>query len=107
MLWKLILVGLGLVTGDLLMKHWIVSGASFRNLPLAVYLSALVVYCGSLTAYAYQLRTMNFGIATIIPILINVIVVALISFFYYKEAISIYQSLGILLAVIAIVSFSK
>lgn len=107
MMWKLILVGLGLVVGDLLMKNWIISGSSFKNLSLIVYLSALVVYSVSLTTYAYQLRTMNFGIATIVPVLVNVIVVAIISFFYYKEAVSIYQSIGILFAVVAIVLFSK
>lgn len=107
MIWKLILVGIGLVAGDLLMKNWIIGGASFKNLSLAIYLSALIVYSGSLTLYAYQLRTMNFGIATIVPILVNIIVVALISFFYYKEALSIYQSIGILLAVVAVVLFSK
>ncbi|MBI5798818.1 MAG: hypothetical protein HZB10_02715 [Candidatus Yonathbacteria bacterium] len=107
MIWKLILVGLGLVTGDLLMKNWIIGGASFKNWSLAIYLLALVFYGGSLTAYAYQLRTMNFGIATIVPILVNVVVVALISFFYYKEALSLYQSIGILLAVVAVILFSK
>lgn len=107
MLWKLIVVGLGLVAGDLLMKNWIISGASFKNLSLGVYISALVIYGGSLTLYAYQLRTMNFGIATIVPILVNIIVVALISFFYYKEALSVYQSIGILLAIGAIFLFSK
>lgn len=107
MLWKLMLVGLGLVTGDLLMKNWIISGASFRNLSLVVYLSALVVYSGSLTVYAYQLRTINFGIATIVPILVNIVIVALISFLYYKEALSVYQGIGLLLAVGAIVLFSK
>lgn len=107
MIWKLIIVGLGLVVGDLLMKNWIIAGASFKNMSLVVYLSALAIYGGSLTLYAYQLRTINFGIATIVPILVNIIVVALISFFYYKEALSLYQSIGILLAVIAVVLFSK
>lgn len=107
MMWKLIIVGIGLVIGDLLMKNWIISGASFRNTSLIMYLSAVVVYGGSLTLYAYQLRTMNFGIATIIPILVNIIVVVLISFFYYKEALSFYQGIGILLAVFAIIFFSK
>lgn len=98
---------MGLVTGNLLMKNWIISGASFKNLSLVVYLSALVIYGGSLTAYAYQLRTMNFGIATIVPVLVNVVVVALISFFYYKEVLSVYQSIGILFAIVAIVLFSR
>lgn len=107
MMWKLIIVGIGLVVGDLLMKNWIIAGASFKNLSVAIYLSALIVYSGSLTLYAYQLRTMNFGIATIVPILINIVVVALISFFYYKEALSLSQSIGIFLAVGAVILFSR
>lgn len=107
MLWELILVGGGLVVGDLLMKNWIVGGASYKNTSVVIYLAALVVYGGSLTLYAYQLRTVNFGIATIVPVLINIIVVALISFFYYKDALSIYQGIGILLSIAAILLFSK
>ena len=107
MLWKLLLVGLGLTTGDVLMKQWMLGGASFKNASFSLYLSALAIYGVSLTLYAYQLRTTNFGIATITPILTNIIAVSLLSFFYYKESLSSYQSAGIALAFIAIVLFSK
>ncbi len=107
MLWKLILVGLGLTTGDIFMKQWMLGGASFKNASFVLYLSALVVYGMSLTLYAYQLRTMNFGIATITPVLTNIVAVSFLSFFYYKEGLSVYQSVGIGLALVSIVLFSK
>lgn len=107
MMWKLIVVGIGLVAGDLLMKNWSISGASFRDLSVLFYILGVVAYGASFTLYAYQLRTMNFGIATIVPILINIVVVALISFFYYKEALSFSQSIGIFLAVAAVILFSR
>lgn len=107
MLWKLIVVGMGLVLGDLLMKNWSLSGASFKDLAVLYYILGVAAYGASFTLYAYQLKTVNFGIATIVPILINIVVVALISFFYYKEALSIYQGIGIFLAIVAIILFSK
>lgn len=107
MLWKLIIVGLGLVAGDLFMKKWSISGESFKDLSIIFYILGVVIYGVSLTLYAYQLRTVNFGIATIVPILINLVVIALISFFYYKEVLSIYEVTGIFLAIIAVILFSK
>lgn len=107
MLWKLVIVGFGLVVGDLLMKNWSISGASFKDLSIIFYILGVAAYGASFTLYAYQLRTANFGVATIVPILINIVVVALISFFYYKEALSIYQGIGIFLAVAAVLLFSK
>lgn len=107
MLWKLIIVGFGLVAGDLFMKFWSTSGATFKDVSVVLYLLGVTFYGASFTLYAYQLRTVNFGIATIVPILINIVAVALISFFYYKEALSLYQVIGIFLAVVAILLFSK
>jgi multidrug transporter EmrE-like cation transporter len=107
MLWKLIVVGLGLTTGDVFMKQWMLSGASFKNTSFFLYLIALVVYGTSLTLYAYQLRSINFGIATITPVLTNIVAVSLLSFFYYKDGLSFYQGVGIALALISIVLFSK
>ena len=106
MLWKLLLIGLGMVLGDILMKNWIISGGFFRGVPLIIYISAIIVYGISLTGYAYQLRTMNFGIATITPILVNIATISLISFFYYKEVLSVYKVIGILFAFTSIILFS-
>ena len=107
MLWKLILVGMGLTIGDVLMKQWMLGGASFKKAMFILYISALIVYGASLTLEAFQLRTMNLSIAVITPILINIVAISLLSFFYYKEGLSIYQSAGIGLAVVSIVLFSK
>lgn len=89
------------------MKQWMLGGASFKNTSLLMYLSALVVYGTSLTLYAYQLRTMNFGVATITPVLTNIVSVSLLSFFYYRGGLSFYQSIGTALALVSILLFSK
>src|ERR1035437_6939243 len=107
MLWKLILVGVGLTIGDVLMKQWMLGGASFKKLMFVLYLSALIVYGASLTLEAFQLRTTNLSIAVITPILVNIVAISLLSFFYYKEGLSVYQSVGIGLALISIILFSK
>lgn len=107
MLWKLILVGIGLTIGDVLMKSWILGGASFKKAALALYFFALIAYGASLTVQALQLRTMNLSIAVITPILVNIVAISLLSYFYYKEGLSVYQGIGIILSLTAIVLFSK
>lgn len=107
MLWKLILVGLGLTIGDVCMKQWMIEGASFRKVGVVLYLVAIAFYWASLTMQAFQLRTTNLSIAIITPILVNIIAISLLSYFYYKEGLSVYQGIGIFLALVAIVLFSK
>lgn len=107
MLWKLILVGFGMVVGDVFMKQWMLTGASYKVPFVVLYLAALSSYGVSLTVYAYQLRTMHFGIATITPILVNIITISLISYFFYKEGLTLSQGTGILLAIVALILFSR
>ena len=107
MLWKLILIGLGFAAGDVLFKQWMLSGASFKKVGLVLYFAALVLFWVSLTTQAFQLRATNLSIVVITPILVNIVAVSLISYFYYKEGLSVYQFIGIFLALIAIVLFSK
>ena len=82
-------------------------GASFKKIGLILYFVALALFWVSLTAQASQLRAVNLSIAVVTPILTNIVAVSLISFFYYKESLSVYQFAGIILSLIAIILFSK
>ena len=106
MLWFL-LIGVGLSLGDMIMNHWADGGSRFVGSWLFLYVLALVVYCASLTLYAYQLKTTQLSIATIIPILINVAIVFTYSTFYLQEKVNTYQLIGVSLALVAIVFLSR
>lgn len=106
MIWFL-LIGIGLSLGDVLMNHWADNDSRFSGQPLFVYLLALLIYCASLTLYAYQLKTTQLSIATIIPVLVNVAIVFTVSTFYLHEKINTFQLIGISLALVAIVFLSR
>lgn len=107
MLWKLILIGLGFAAGDVLLKQWMLGGASFKKVGLFLYFAALILFWVSLTTQAFQLRAINLSIAVITPVLVNIVAVSLLSYFYYRESLSAYQFAGIILSLVAIVLFSK
>ena len=106
MIW-FILVGIGLSLGDVLMNHWADNGSRFSGQLFFIYLLALIIYGASLTLYAYQLKTTQLSIATIIPVLINVAIVFTVSTFFLHEKINAYQLIGISLALVAIVFLSR
>ncbi len=106
MVW-FILIGIGLAVGDLLMNHWADNGSRFTNQMVFFYLFALVVYVASLTLYAYQLKTTQLSIATIVPVLVNITLIFTISTFYFHEKVNAYQLIGISLALVAIVFLSR
>lgn len=97
-----IIIGLGLALGDVIMKYWIVSGAHYSGIGLMFYVLALGVYSMSLTLFAYQLRTTPFSIATILPILINIVAVFLLSQLFYHKSITGRQFIGVAMALVAI-----
>ncbi len=102
MLIKFIFIGIGMVLGDLLMKNWSNHLYELRGVGLTYFLAALLMYSVSLTYYGLQLRSTNFSVATILPIIINIVIVLLITLFYYHEPLTIKQWAGVFLGVCAI-----
>lgn len=102
-----IIIGVGLAIGDVLMNHWADGGSRYHGSSLAIYIAAVIVYTASLTLYAYQLKTTQLSIATIIPVLINVGIVFAVSAFYLHEKVSAYQYTGIFLALMALIFLSR
>lgn len=103
MLINFILIGLGMVLGDIFMKTWANQNFSLHGTALLIYALALVSYIVSLTFYGLQLRENNFSIATTLPIIINVLIVAIATVIYYKEPLSAKAIIGILFAVAAVI----
>lgn len=102
MLIKFVIIGIGMVLGDILMKNWSNHSYELRGVSLIYLISALLFYSASLTYYGLQLRSTNFGIATILPIVINILIVLLITVFYYHEPLSTKQWVGVFLGFFAI-----
>lgn len=94
-----------MVMGDFFMKLWSNHGYALRGTALFFYVSAVFVYVASLTYYGKQLQSTNFSIATTLPIIINILFVALITAFYYKEPLSINALIGTALALAAVLFF--
>ncbi len=102
MLIKFILIGIGMALGGVFMKNWANQQYSLQGIGLLFLSSALLSYSASLTYYGLQLRSTNFSIATILPIVINILIVLLITISYYHEPLSIKQWTGVLLGFCAI-----
>ncbi len=105
MIIKFIIIGFGMVVGDFFMKLWSNQGYLLRGTALLFYISAVLIYIASLTYYGKQLHNTNFSIATTLPIIINILFVALITIFYYKEPLSINALIGTVLSLVAVLFF--
>lgn len=100
---KFILIGFGMALGDVLMKSWANNQYSLQGNSLLFLGGAILTYAASLTYYGLQLRVTNFSVATILPIIINVLIILLITIFYYHEPLSFKQWVGALLGMCAVV----
>ena len=105
MLTNFIIVGIGMVVGDVFMKSWAMEGYALHGMPLLLYVSGMLVYAGSLTFYAKQLHVTNFSVATTLPMMINIVAVALLTVFFYREAFSVVEWVATVLALASIVVF--
>lgn len=103
MIIKFIIIGLAFTLGDVLMKAWSNQQYVLSGIGLAAFIAALASYIGGFIYYGLQLRTTNFGIATLLPIVINILAVFMLTIFYYHEPVSLKQSLGALLGLAAII----
>lgn len=103
MLFKFFLIGLGYTVGDVLMKLWSQQSYSLSGVSLVTFIAALMTYSAAFIYFGLQLRTTNFTIALLLPIVINVILIFLLTVFYYHEPFSLKQSLGVILGLVAVV----
>ncbi len=103
MLIKFIFIGLAYTLGDVFMKTWSNHQYALSGIGLVIFIASIVSYTTGFIYYGLQLRTTNFGVATLLPIVINVLIILLLTVFYYHEPLSLKQWTGALLGVAAIV----
>lgn len=89
--------GLGLTLGDVIMKKWVVSSNHM------FYVVGMIAYVIAIGFLAESFKYKNFAVANAICVGFNIIALAIVSWLYFKEALSLAQVLGIGLVVVGIV----
>jgi multidrug transporter EmrE-like cation transporter len=98
--WALIILAIGgilLTIGDLFMKKWVMSNAA------GIYVTGMIFYVIGLNFLAASFKYKNIAVASVIFVLFNVITLLLFSYFYFKEGLSSYEIIGMVLGIVAIV----
>jgi len=86
-----------LTIGDIVMKKWVANNSvSFFVIGLAIYLIGLMFL-------VYSFKYKNIAVASTIFVIFNVITLSIVSWFYFKEALTPFQLVGIALGLISIV----
>jgi multidrug transporter EmrE-like cation transporter len=96
----LLAIGGSLLTiGDIIFKFWVE-----RSLPYVsfIYIGGFLVYMAGLIFLIESFKAENIAIASAIFILINIATLALVSWFYFDEKLSVLQIWGLALAIISI-----
>jgi multidrug transporter EmrE-like cation transporter len=89
--------GILLTIGDLIMKKWVISNS------WAVYVLGMVFYLFGLNFLAFSFKFKNIAVASVIFVLFNVFSLLLFSYFYFKEGLSTFEIIGMILGITAIV----
>jgi drug/metabolite transporter (DMT)-like permease len=103
MIIKFIFIGFAYTLGDVFMKTWSNQQYALSGLGLVVFIASMLSYMTGFVYYGLQLRTTNFGIATLLPIVINVLIILLLTIFYYHEPLTLKQWVGASLGILAVI----
>lgn len=95
----LILGGIALTIGDIAFKFWVDKSLPYFSLE---YIVGLMVYVAGLIFLIESFKTENIAIASAVFVLINIVTLALVSWFYFGEKISLIQGTGLALGLGAI-----
>ena len=91
--------GIALTVGDIIFKFWVE-----RSLPYfsTYYLAGLALYIAGLVFLVESFKTENIAVASAIFVLINIVILAIFSWFYFGDKLSLLQIIGLLFAAMAI-----
>lgn len=99
-MFPLILVFLGgivLTIGDLVMKKWVGNSSPF------LYGLGLTIYLIGMVFLSQSFKFKNIAIASLMLVLFNVIILLIVSWFFYQEKLSTIQMIGVFLGLISII----
>jgi multidrug transporter EmrE-like cation transporter len=89
--------GIILTLGDIAMKKWVVTNSWM------IYGIGMVAWIIGLNFLALSFRYKNIAVASLIFVLFNIITLLLFSYFYFKEGLSTFEIIGMILGVSAII----
>jgi multidrug transporter EmrE-like cation transporter len=89
--------GIILTVGDLFMKQWVLKNN------WVIFAIGLFIYLIGEIFLAFSFKWENIAVASVIFVLFNVFTLSLVSYLYFKEALSGSQIGGIILGVAAII----
>jgi len=88
--------GCVLTIGDIFMKKWVINNNFF------IFITGLAIYLVGLIFLAYSFKFKNIAVASTIFVICNVITLSIISWLYFKEALTPLQIVGIILGLSSI-----
>jgi multidrug transporter EmrE-like cation transporter len=90
--------GVVLTAGDIMMKQWVEMGKT------SFYAAGLALYFVGLIFLAQSFRYQNIAVASIALVVGNVVMLALFSWLYYHQGLSVLQLFGIVVGIIAFIT---
>ena len=93
---SLITGGILLTFGDIFMKAWAISDRKIN------YLIGVAFWIGGSLFLAWTYKFKNMATATMFYIIINILTLAIVSWIYFKEPLTLKQVVGILIGLFAI-----
>jgi multidrug transporter EmrE-like cation transporter len=94
----LVLIGGVILTiGDVFMKQW------SSNNSWLTFAIGLLTWSVGLVFLAFSFKYKNIAVASLIFSLSNVIFLTLLSWLYYKETLTTYQIIGMLIGIVAVI----
>jgi len=89
--------GMVLTVGDIFMKKWVAVDRP------VFYIVGMIIYLIGLNFLAQSFKYKNIAVASVIFVAVNVITLSLVSWWYFKESLSLLQILGIVVGLASIV----
>lgn len=79
------------------MKKWV------GNNNAVFYIVGIIIYLVGLNFLAQTFKYKNIAVASVILVIFNVVILAIVSWLYFKETLNTYQIIGIILGLASVV----
>ena len=89
--------GVILTAGDLVMKKWVVSNS------LYTFIFGIFIYMLGMLFLAYSFKYENIAVASTIFVIFNVITLSIFSWLYFKETLTPFQIIGIIIGLVSVI----
>ena len=89
--------GIIMTIGDIVMKEWVLHSTG------KFYFGGLIFYLIGLVFLAQSYKREDIAVASVILIIFNVVSLSLVGYFVFKENITVYEIIGIVLGIAAMI----